>query len=195
MKVKADYIILILTVILLSGCSATKVVSDFDGTEDFTQFKTYEFAGWANDSDQLLNRFDRERIEQAFVEEGRKRGMEPVKENGDVIVSLFITAQQRTQQTAHTTSTGTMMGGPRMGRRGMGAPGWGWGMGHSTTVINETEYLEGSLMIEMYDVEDQKLIWQAIGTKTISDNPQKRAQGIPKKVAAIMRKYPVKPQK
>jgi hypothetical protein len=77
----------------------------------------------------------------------------------------------------------------------MNSPGWGWGTTHSTTTINETNYLVGTLMIEMYDRVDQKLIWQAIGTKTVSEDPKKRETGIPKKVAAIMKTYPVPPKK
>ena len=83
--------------------------------------------------------------------------------------------------------------GRGMHRRGMRSPGWGWGTAHSTTVITESQYLEGSLIIEAYDPDDKLLIWQAIGTKTVSEDPKKRAKDIPKKVAAIMKEYPVKP--
>ena len=86
-----------------------------------------------------------------------------------------------------------------MGHRGMRSPGWGWGGGmsmqQSHTVINETNYIEGTLMIELFDPKDKKLIWQAIGTKTVSEDPKKREKGIPKKVAAIMKVYPVNPIK
>ena len=50
---------------LLQGCSSVKVVSDKDPTVDFSQLKTFEFYGWADNSDQKLTRFDKERIEQA----------------------------------------------------------------------------------------------------------------------------------
>ena len=178
---------------LFSSCSSTKVISDKDSSEDFTQFKTFEYYGWADNSDQALTRFDKERIEAAFAEEGRKRGITQVESNGDVIVVLFVTGEIKTQTTAQTSTMG--MGGMNGRGRGMGGPGWGWGATQSHTVINETNYLVGTLMIEMFDIEDKKLIWQAIGTKTISENPKKRERGIPNKVAAIMREYPVKPIK
>ena len=194
MKLKSIIYLLALTV--FSSCSSTKVITDKDASEDFTQFKTFEYYGWTENSDQLLNRFDKERIEAAFVEEAKKRGLTGVKENGDVIVSLFILGEVKTQKTANTTTTG--MGGMNTmgrGRRGMGGPAWGWGATQSHTVVNETNYIEGSLMVEMFDVEDKKLIWQAIGTKRISEDPKKREKGIPNKVAAIMKTYPVKPIK
>ena len=193
-------IILSILAMVFTGCSSTKVFSDMDKTEDFTQFSTFEFYGWADNSDQVLTRFDRERIEAAFVDEAKKRGMTGVKENGDVIVSLFILGEVKTQKTANTTTTGMGgmgMGGMGMGHRGMGmgGPGWGWGATQSHTTINETNYIEGTLIVEMFDVEDKKLIWQSVGTKRVNDDPKKRERGIPKKVAAIMKEYPVKPIK
>ena len=194
--IKLKSFIYLLALIQFSSCSSVKVFSDKDKTEDFTQFNTFEFYGWAENSDQALTRFDKERIEAAFIEEAKKRGMTGVKENGDVIVSLFILGEVKTQKTANTTTTG--MGGMNtMGRghRGMGGPAWGWGATQSHTVVNETNYIEGRLMVEMFDVEDKKLIWQAVGTKRISEDPKKREKGIPNKVSAIMKTYPVKPIK
>jgi hypothetical protein len=192
-------IILSFFALIYSGCSSTKVISDKDQSVDFSKIRTFEYFGWADNSDEVLTRFDKERIEGAFSEEGRKRGITRVESNGDVIVSLFIVTDVKTQKTANTTSTGMGMGGMGMGARGMRSPGWGWGGGmgmtQSHTVINETNYLEGTLMIEMFDKSDKKLIWQAIGTKTVNEDPKKREKGIPKKVAAIMKAYPVNPAK
>ena len=191
-------IISMITLSLLSGCTSMKVISDKDNSEDFTVFKTYEFMGWADNSDQALNRFDKERVEESFAQEAAKRGLSPVKSNGDIIITLFVTGEVRTQKTATTTTTGMGMGMAPMGR-GMRGPGWGWGGGmgmtQSHTVINENNYLEGTLMLEIFDVEDKKLIFQAMGTKVIDDDPNKRAKQIPKLVTAIMKEYPVEPIK
>ena len=186
--------ILLIHGLTISGCSSTKVVSDSDPNVDFTQLKTFQFAGWAENSDEALNRFDKERIESAFREEARKRGITPVEKDADLIAVLFVTGEVKTQQTAHTTHMNTGMGGMGM-RRGMAAPGWGWGMGTSHTTINETQYLKGTLMLELYDPVKKQLIWQGVGTKTVNEDPKKREKGIPKKVTAIMKQYPVKPLK
>ena len=177
--------------VILTNCSSIKVVSDLDTTEDFAVFKTFEYYGWAEGSGDRINQLERDRIERAFADEFTKRDMRKVDSNGDVVVALFITGRVRTQTTANTTTTG--MGG--MNRRGMRSPGWGWGTTHSTTTFNETQFLEGTLMIEMFDPVDKKLIWQAMGTKTIKEDPEKRAKNIPRVVAEIMKKYPVKPTK
>lgn len=182
-------ILIVVTVFLISSCSGVKVITDIDDTEDFTAFKKFEFYKWQTDID--INRLDQERIINAFAEEATIRGLTRVEEDADVSVALFTTGQVKTETNATTTTTG--MGG--MNRRGMAGPGWGWGSTHSTTRINETQYLEGSIIVEMYDIDDKKLIWQAIGTSRISEKPEKRAKDLPKKIKAIMKKYPVKPLK
>ena len=180
-----------ITLVVLYGCSGTRVIADLDDTVDFAQIKTFEFYGWTEGSDSVLNRFDKERIEQSFNEEAKKRGLTQVESNGDAIISLYLTWEIKTQQTATTTSSGMIA--PGMGRLGMRSPGWGWGMGHSVTQIQETRYVDGTIMIEMFDPDTKHLIWQAIGTKRVTEDPQKKAKDIPKKIATIMDSYPVKP--
>jgi hypothetical protein len=178
----------------LSGCSSTTVISDKDPTVNFEKIKTYQFVGWSENSDKLINRFDRERIEQAFLNAGLKRGLMKVDSNPDALVALYVVGEVRTQKTANTTTMGGM-GGMGMGMGGMRNPGmggWGGGMAQSHTVINETRFIEGTLMVEMFDPVDKKLIWQSLGRQTVSEDPQKRAKDIPVKVERIMSKYPVK---
>jgi len=189
------YLFIILAgTILLGGCSSMKVVSDYDKSVDFTQFKTFEYYGWADNSDKILNRFDKERIEQAFGDEFRKRDMNYVESGGDLVVVLYIVTEQKTETTANTTSMGY---GGYGGYYGYG-PGWGWGggyggMGNSTTTYSSYDYTVGTLVIDVYDKANEKLIWESIGTKTVDEDPQTRDDSVPKTIAKIMAPYPVAP--
>lgn len=187
---------LALMIFSFSGCSGLKVITDKDNTVDFKKIKTYQFLGWTAESDKILNRFDKERIQDAFLKAGLKRGLMKVDSNPDAFVALYVMGEQRVQKTANTSTMGMGgMGGMGMGgMRNPGMGGWGGGMGmaQSHTVINETRYIEGTLMIEMFDPNSKNLIWQALGTNTVNEDPKKRAKDIPKKVNAIMSKYPVK---
>jgi hypothetical protein len=174
--------------VLLSACSGIKVFVDYDKSLDFSQYKTYSYYGWAEESDKILNRFDRERIEQAFGAEFKKRGLEYAEEGGDMVVVLFIVVEQKTQKSASTTHQGGYYGG----YYGYG-PGYGWGPSYSTTTISEYDYQVGTLVIDVFDAKEQKLIWEGIGTKTVDENPQTRDKNIPKAVSAIMAQFPVKP--
>ena len=181
--------------LILNSCSGLKVVSDVDPTVDWTQYKTFEYYGWAEESDKILTRFDRDRIENSFGEEFEKRGLNYVESGGDMIVTLFIVVEQKTSQTATTTSMGGY-GGYYGGYYGYG-PGYGWGPGYggmSTTTIQDYDYQVGTLVIDVFDAKEKKLIWEGIGTKTVDEDPQTRDKNIPKSVQKIMARFPVQPK-
>ena len=177
--------------LLLNACSSIKVVSDFDPTVDFTQYKTFEYYGWMEDSDKLLNDLDKRRIESAFAAEFKARGLELVESGGDLVVGLFIVTEQKTQTTAHTTQMGGM-GGYYGGYYGYG-PGWGWGGGHSTTTYSEYNYVEGTLVCDVFDKAKEQLVWEGIGRGTVDQDPSSRDENIPAAVKKIMAEYPVPP--
>jgi len=184
----------LLAVLIMSGCSSVKVHSDYDKAADFSNYKTYEFLGWAEESDKILNDLDKERIQKAFANEFDKRNMEYVESNGDLAVSLFIVVDQKTSVTAYTNHM-------NMGGWGYGA-GWGWyggyggiGMGTSTTTYSENDYLEGTLVVDVYDTDTKKMVWQSVGQKTIEENPKNRERNTAYAAEKIMKPFPIEPVK
>jgi len=180
-----------IALMFLASCSSISVTTDFDDTVDFTKYKTYEYYGWADESDQILNDLDKRRIEQAFGDEFRKRGMEYVESGGDLVVTLFIVVRQKTEQRATTTHSPSY-GGYYGGYYGYG-PGWGWGSSYSTTTVSEYDYNVGTLVVDVFDKAEERLIWESVGQGTVDDNPQSRDKSVPKTVAKMMKNYPVQP--
>ena len=176
-------------IMFFGACSSVSVTSDYDKSVDFTQYKTFSYYGWADNSDQLMSPFDKERIEKSFGEEFTKRGLTFVKEGGDMTVALFIHTEQKQQTTATTTGMGGMYGGYG-GYYGYG-PGWGWGGGMSTTSVNTYDYTVGSLVCDVFDTREKKLVWEGVGSGEINENPQSRENSIPKTVAQIMAQFPI----
>jgi hypothetical protein len=183
MKIIRLFSMLALAVAMIS-CSTVKVVSDMDKTTDFSIYETYSFLGWQNDSDKLLNDFDKKRIRDAFMSEFERRGLKPVENNGDMEVSLFIVVDQKTSVTGYTDHYGGSYGGYNRYRGG-------WGYGSSTTTYQETDYLEGTLVMDVFDGESKNQIWQGIATKTVTENPARREKTIPASIQSLMRKFPV----
>ena len=176
-------------IFFLASCSSSiKVHTDLDSSVDFSQYKNFEYYGWADGSDKILNDLDKKRIENAFADELYKRGMGYVAKGGDMIIALYIVTEQKTQTTATTTGMGGGYGGYG-GYYGYG-PGYGWGGGYSTTHVSTYDYKVGTLVISMYDKAKEQLIWESSGSGEISD-PGKREKSIPYVVAKIMREYPV----
>lgn len=175
--------------LLFSSCATIKVNSDVDASVDFSKYKTFQYYGWTKDSDKQLNDLDKRRLEQAFRKEFEKRGLTLVESGGDLVVSLFILVKQKVEQEATTTYNG---GGYYGGYYGYG-PRWGWGPGYSSTRVSEYEYQEGTLVVDVFDAAEKRLIWESIGVGTIDENPSNREKNIPKAVEKIMEDYPVKP--
>lgn len=184
----------IIATILFASCSSVKFNADYDGDVDFSKFSTLSYYGWQEESDKILNRFDKERIEQAFADEFKKRGVSVVEKNGDIIVSLYIVVDQKTGTTAYTNHYGA--GGPYgyYGGFGYGA-GWGWGMGYSSTSYQEYDYKVGTLVCDVFDYDTKKLIWQGVVSGEIDENPKSRERNIPRVVKELMKRYPVDPIK
>lgn len=190
MKYKTLNVVAILTItfFLFNSCSTVNVLSDYDKTVDFTQYKTYEFYGWAKESDQIINDYDKRRIQSAFANEFAKRGLkyQPLG-GGDLVVTLFIVIDHKSRTTATTNYMG---GGFYGGFYGYG-PGWGWGAGYTTTTFDTYEYGEGTLVCDVYDKKEEKLIWEGVARGTVDSNSASRDKGIPKAVAELMASYPV----
>lgn len=182
-------------IFILSSCgSSIKVSSQYDRETDFTQYKTYSYLGWSNNSDQLMNDFDKRRVEAAFAHEFEIRGMKYVAAGGDIEISLFLVTEQKTATTAYTNHYG--VGGPvgygYGGYRGYYyGSAWGWGGGYSSTTYQEYDYTVGTLVCDVFDSQEKKLIWQSVGSGTVDDDSSSRDKGIPKAVAKMMSLYPV----
>jgi len=177
----------VLVAILLSSCSTVKVVTDMDKSIDFSKYETYSFLGWQDNSDKILSDFDQKRLRDAFKSEFKSRGLEYVEENGDMAVSLFIVVDQKTSTTAYTNYYGG-------GGYGYGRYRGGWGGGYASTSYSESDYMEGTLVLDVFDGQSKDQVWQGIATGTVAENPERREKSIPKSVSELMSKFPVQPK-
>ncbi len=184
---------LFLFFVLICTNTEAQVKSDYDKDTDFSQINTYTFAGWEKDSDQILNNFDKERITKALRNEFNSRGLSYVESDGDVEITLYIVINKKTSTTAYTTYTGGM--GYYGGRRGWGRGYGGVGMSSASTSYDESDYLEGTLVVNMFDKNSKDLVWEGIITTVVKEKLEKREKSIPKKINKLMKKYPVKANK
>ncbi len=183
MKKIISVVLLSVSALFFAGSLQAQVTADFDKSVDFSTYKTYSFLGWQKDSDTLLNDFDKKRLQDAFKAEFDVRNLKFVESGGDMLVSLFIFVDQKTDLTAYTSHSGGY---------GYGAASWGYGGSSSSTTISENDYQVGTLILDCYDAKESKLIFQGKNIKTIQENPSKREKTIPKEVGKLMSKFPLK---
>ena len=181
----------LLVAILSTSSFYAQVTSDYDKTVDFTKYKTYSFEGWQDNSDQLINELDKKRIHDSFGAEFSKRNLQYVEQGGDMIVTLYLAIDQKTSQTAYTNYHGGMGYGGGWGYGYGRGYGYGMGMGSATTTYSESVYDVGTFVVDVYDGESKKLVWEGISRKTINENPKKREKTIPKGVKKLMKKFPI----
>jgi len=171
--------------LLTSSCSSVKVHTDVDKTVDFTQYKTYSFLGWQKNSADKLSEFDKKRIHDAFKNELQARGLSYKETGADMEISLYVVVDRKTSTSAYTDHYA--MGYNRY-RRYRG----GWGYGYAETSYTEIDYLEGTLVMDVYDAKSKDQVWQGVAKSTVDENPQKREKTIPRNIGALMHKFPIR---
>jgi hypothetical protein len=172
------------TALVLTACgSGIDTSADWDPTANFANYETYAWVDGAYTSGfgDLVDSRLQAAIEANLNAKGLRKAT--VGRDADLGVGFQVTAQDRT--TLQTVSSGWP--GGYYGGWGYG----GWGGGSSTTY--EQHYTEGSLIIGLFDTDSQKMVWQGVGTKTLSggdQSPEEREKNINEAVAKIMEEFP-----
>ena len=170
-------------VLATTSMLAQKVKTDMDDTYDFGNVKTWQWIGFQEGSTEL-NDLDRKRMGDAFLSELNARKMVYQQEEAELAVSIFIVVSKQTSTTAYTNYYGGS--GYRYGRGGRG-----WGGGHASTTYTEDDYLQGTLVLDVFDVKSEELIWQGVASGIVKEKPEKRDKAIPKSVGKLMKKFPI----
>ncbi len=175
---------------MLSSCSSLEILYDYDKSVDFKQFETFSFYPWDYKNGFQLNDYDKQTILNTIRSSMESKGYKYVKDGGKMVVSIFVTLEGKVSYTAYTDHYGGWAGyGGGWGYAGYGY-GYGYGMGYSSTNVSQRNYNEGSLVIDVFSVSDKKLIWQGIGSDEVEQDLDKRDKNLPKKVSAVMDRFP-----
>jgi hypothetical protein len=158
---------------------AHRIRVDFDHGIHFSRYKTYRWVDSVGPPVQGLifpNQLIQERIAGLIEEAMAARGFKRVPTGGDLLISYGIQVTEHPQFTTFYDGAG---------------PGWGWGSGFSTTTV-QTIY-EGTLVLDMVDANQKKLVFQGTSTQTISSRPERNTRRLAKAVNQIFEKYPPQP--
>ncbi len=175
---------------LFAGCSGIKVTTDQGKTTDYSKYKTYSFLGWQAGSEKLFSPEEKEWMYAAFDKEFTKRDMSFVKGGGDMAVSLFLVLNDELSVSGYSSYYGSGAYG------GYSTYGYGYGYrGTSTGSFAKKKTEKGTVIMNVFDEKTGEQIWQGIITSAIKKDPAKRKGSIPKKVNALMMKFPIKATK
>lgn len=166
---------------LFIGCQPSMTVSsDYDRTIEFSSYKTYQLLPWAEAARGIVEKNGQTAINEAIISELNTKGYTYVEKGGDLVVSPFVHIDEKMGTTAYTTTYG------------MGGYGYygGFGYGSAQTTYNNYTYEVGSLILDIYDQREKKLIWQAVGSTEISEKSEKNQRQIPTYVRQVLHDYP-----
>jgi len=145
----------------LAACSTVKVSTDYDKTADFSKYSTFSFLP----SKEIKSNLVQERLEDAVTKQLTAKGLKLVTGGAELWVAYHVRLTSETQM--DTTSFGYGWG-----------PGWGYwgaygygGMGATTTTVREVPV--GTLIVDLVDAGEKKLVWQGVASDTL--DPQANA--------------------
>jgi hypothetical protein len=180
--------VLIFVALLMACATPADVITDYDNTVDFSQYRTFRFYEW--EPEEYLSPLDKNRIEEAVKNELERRGILHVDSQADLLVSMGAVMELETDRRAlpehHDTHRyfGYHFGfGPR----------FPWGAGYTSESLRDWNYEVGALIIDVFDARREELIWEGVGNKVIDRIPEQRQNTIPAAVNRLMLHFPVKP--
>ena len=165
------------------GCSSLDVHSDFNESFDFS---TYQSFGFISDKPLLfaetapVNPLFEGRLLRATRDALESKGYRFVddREQADFVVSFTIGARDKIKVTSYPT---TYRGYSRR-------LGWGGAYYNEVDVRN---YTEGTLAIDLFDVQQRSPVWHGWAVKTISARDRSNpTQAINEAVTAILADFP-----
>jgi hypothetical protein len=167
---------LLLLVILMVSCGATRVNYDYDKNTDFTAYTTY---GYYADMETGLSQLDERRLMNALSATLQSKGL-LFSEEPDMLINIQSTVLRGQANNA----VGVGLGG------GGGAVGGGISVGIPVGGPN----LSREVIIDIVDAKKDLLIWQANSESPFKegDTPAVKEKKMQELVVKIFEKYPPK---
>lgn len=162
----------VILVIVMAGCAGIRVSTDYDRKADFSKYKTFNFS---KEVDRVtLNDLNRRRLKDAITKEMEAKGFQ-VATTPDILVNAFVKGKTKYSATANTNYNG-----------GMYYRGWG----SSNTYVDVNKSIEGTLFIDLIDVQEKKMIWEGVAEGLVNPRTETREDKINSVVQMIFKNFP-----
>ena len=161
--------------LVMISCSSITVNQDYDPAFDFSKFKTFGFIPLPADAG--IDQLSANKLDAAIKNELFAKGF-TISEKADFGIALMFSSQTKTS----IQSYGYGYGYGAWGRPGM----------YGTGGVDVTQYQQGTLIIDIIDMTDQKLVWRGTGTGVMSDSPsvEERTQNINNAISKMLAQFP-----
>jgi hypothetical protein len=164
-------------VLMGAAAFAQDVKTDYDHNANFAAIKTFAVKIGTSWNNQISEKRISDEITQTLTEKGwTKTDATP-----DALVLLHGATEK--QKSLNTFYSG--MGG----YGGYGYRGWG-GMGMGTATTTTSEYLVGTLVVDIFDAKSKQLMFRGTASDEISDKPEKNVKKVQKAADKMFKDFP-----
>jgi hypothetical protein len=174
-NIKALVLSLIISLTIIACGPSLKVTSDSDSSVDFTKFKSFSLYGGSKNAH--ISPLNQDRIVNAIRNEMKGKGFVEDDTSPDLLVNAVAILKDKQEVTASTNY---------YGYGGAYRPYY-WGAGMSTsssTTYDVQQYKDGSIIIDIVEAANKKLVWQGTGNSRI-DKPVDGSEAETKIAGAI----------
>jgi uncharacterized protein DUF4136 len=155
---------------------AQDVKTDYDHAASFAAIKTFQAkiaTGWNN-------QISEKRVLDEFTQALTEKGWKAVDANPDALVLLHgATEKQKSLNTFYSGGYG-----------GYGYRGWGGMGGMGTATTTTSEFLVGTLVVDIYDAKTKALMFRGTATDELSDKPEKNQKKLQKASDKMFKDFP-----
>jgi Domain of unknown function (DUF4136) len=162
-------IVSVLAFVLMGAVAyAQKVHTDFDPSAPFATYRIYTWTSGTPAPDPFIQ----DRILVAVTEQLIAKGMTQSAVAPNLVVATHVVTHEQKKIVAP----------------GFGFGPWGWGWGGPGAMIDT--YLQGTLIVDLYDAKTKKMVWRGVATDTVSDKRSQSTEYIDKAVGKMFEEYP-----
>lgn len=158
--------------------TAQDVKTDYDHSFNFAQLHTFAVkigTSWGNP---LTEGRAKAAVSDALV----KRGWSPAADETSADAVVVIHGATQNKQSLNTFYSGGGMGG------------WGWGGMGGTATTTVDNYQVGTMVVDIFDAKDKKLIFRGTAQDEVSDKADKNTKKIDKAAEKMFKDFPPKPK-
>ena len=153
--------------LVAAGAYAQNVNTDADPSAPFSTYRTY---AWTPGSPSPVS-LTEQRIHAAVEAQMSNKGFRlATDQTPDVYIATHLLTQQQPQVIAN----------------GFGPWAFGGGFGS----FDVRTFVQGTLIVDMYDAKTRKMVWRGVATDTASDKASKNTAKIDKALEKMFKRYP-----
>lgn len=179
-------LVLVVSAVILAGCSSLRVASDYDHAASFAGY--HSFSWMVREHRGVANPLVVQRAHDAIEAELKTRGFSEAADPAaaDFIVDFTIGSRERTEVNTYPapyTSSGWWNG-----QAWWGYPYWGG-------EVDVRQYREGTLSIDVFDAHSLRPVWHGWVRKELSRSDIEHSEApIRAAVAAVLAQFPPAPR-